>query len=238
VEIHKPRPWHGLREFLKEYGIIVLGVLTALAAEQGVHTLQQRADAGEARATIRSELEFDMARLHSRLDTRTCVERRIEEIQALLDGAADRPSIVTPAWIGRPQFWTIQSSRWQAVAQAGHAALMPPDELTAYGMMYAQGQNIFNDLVLEQGDWARLRALEHLRTVTPAAHLELLTALQDARYRHWRITLSTRQMDGSARRLGLRSVANPLPAAQTICLPMDTPRAEVIRRTPNDNGEP
>jgi len=33
MDIHKPKPWHGWREFLKEYGIIVLGVLTALGLE-------------------------------------------------------------------------------------------------------------------------------------------------------------------------------------------------------------
>src|SRR6185437_10385130 len=33
MDIHKPKPWHGLREFLKEYVIIVVGVLTALGAE-------------------------------------------------------------------------------------------------------------------------------------------------------------------------------------------------------------
>ena len=30
MDIHKPKPWHGFREFLKEYAIIVVGVLTAL----------------------------------------------------------------------------------------------------------------------------------------------------------------------------------------------------------------
>ena len=29
MDIHKPKPWHGMREFLKEYVIIVVGVLTA-----------------------------------------------------------------------------------------------------------------------------------------------------------------------------------------------------------------
>ena len=40
MDIHKPKPWHGVREFLKEYVIIVVGVLTALAAEQGVEWLR------------------------------------------------------------------------------------------------------------------------------------------------------------------------------------------------------
>jgi hypothetical protein len=39
LEIHKPKPWHGLREFLKDYLIIVVGVLTALAAETAPSTL-------------------------------------------------------------------------------------------------------------------------------------------------------------------------------------------------------
>ena len=28
MDVHKPKPWHGWREFLKEYGIIVLGVVS------------------------------------------------------------------------------------------------------------------------------------------------------------------------------------------------------------------
>lgn len=39
MEIHKPKPWHTVREFLKEYAIIVLSVITALAAEQAVEWL-------------------------------------------------------------------------------------------------------------------------------------------------------------------------------------------------------
>ena len=34
MEIHKPHPVHSWRAFLKEYAIVVLGVATALAAEQ------------------------------------------------------------------------------------------------------------------------------------------------------------------------------------------------------------
>jgi hypothetical protein len=42
MDIHKPKPWHGVREFLKEYVIIVVGVLTALSAEAGVEWLHWR----------------------------------------------------------------------------------------------------------------------------------------------------------------------------------------------------
>ena len=42
MDIHKPKPWHNVREFLKEYVIIVIGVLTALGAEQTVEWLHWR----------------------------------------------------------------------------------------------------------------------------------------------------------------------------------------------------
>src|ERR1700760_3248000 len=56
MDIHKPKPWHGLREFLKEYAIIVVGVLTALAAEQTAEWLHRRAEVREAREALRAEI--------------------------------------------------------------------------------------------------------------------------------------------------------------------------------------
>jgi hypothetical protein len=49
MEIHRLKPVHGWREFLKEVGIIVLGVLIALAAEQAAETLrhEQQVEVGE-----------------------------------------------------------------------------------------------------------------------------------------------------------------------------------------------
>jgi hypothetical protein len=34
MHIHKPKPLHGIREFLSEIGVIVVGVLIALGLEQ------------------------------------------------------------------------------------------------------------------------------------------------------------------------------------------------------------
>lgn len=61
MEIHKPKPGHGWREFLKEYGIIVLGVLTALGAEQTVAGLHARTEVAETREALRAEISQDAA---------------------------------------------------------------------------------------------------------------------------------------------------------------------------------
>jgi hypothetical protein len=88
MNLHPPKPQHGWREFVGEVGIIFLGVLIALAAEQVVETIHGSVEAKYARQAIRTELETNMARLRSRAVQRPCVQRRLGEIQALLDGPA------------------------------------------------------------------------------------------------------------------------------------------------------
>ncbi len=62
MDIHKPKPWHGLREFLKEYAIIVVGVLTALGAEQAVEVIHRHEAVAEARRALNApEVTFDLA---------------------------------------------------------------------------------------------------------------------------------------------------------------------------------
>ena len=57
MHVHKPKPWHGAKELLREYLIIVLGVLTALAAEQAVEALHHRAQVREMTEKMRVESE-------------------------------------------------------------------------------------------------------------------------------------------------------------------------------------
>ena len=59
MDIHKPNPWHGWREFLKEIGTIVIGVLIALAGEQLVERLHHGEQAKLAERAMRLELGED-----------------------------------------------------------------------------------------------------------------------------------------------------------------------------------
>ena len=174
------KPLRGWREFSGEVGIIVLGVLIALGAQQLVETLHDRGEARGSAESIRSEIETNMARLASRSAIRSCVDRRLAEIQALLDEADVTGVIKTPQWIGRPQFWTMLTARWDASAQAGRAALLPAKELTEFGLMYSWMRNINAEMVIEQGDWAELRTLEHLREITPEGLFNLKKTVEDA----------------------------------------------------------
>jgi hypothetical protein len=238
MHLHLPKPLHGWRAFVGEVGIIVVGVLIALGAEQLVEAAHHKQEAAEADNSIRSELAFNLGRLESRTTIHSCVDRRIEEIQALLDGAADKPEITTPSWIGRPQSWAFASSQWQAESQAGRAALVNSHKLSAYAVMYARMQDLGDEMTLEQTDWARLRTLEHVRRLDPAETFELNTTLQDARYRDWRLALVTSQLFSMANSLGVRATHNSTPASASVCLPITTQRAQANRVSVWPFGEP
>lgn len=226
---HLPKPLHGWRAFFGEVGIIVLGVLIALGSQQLAENVQQRFKAKESRAAVRGELEINMSRLASRAGQKHCVEHRIDEIQALLDGAAKNGVIFTPGWVGRPIYESLQTVRWEAIAQGGGAALLPADELAGYGAIYSSMGNINAVMSTEQADWARLRALEHTSKLSPEMVFELNATLQDARYSNWRIRRWMMQIEPTETRLRLRRIPNVLPATLSACIPMATPRSEALR---------
>ena len=238
MHVHLPKPLHGWRAFAGEVGIIVLGVLIALGAEQFVESLRHDADARDARSSIQAELEINMARLASRSAQRPCVLRRLAEIQAILDDAGRSGSVATPNWVGRPQFWTMQTVRWDAVSQAGRAAILPPRDLADYGLMYSIMRNITGAMISEQADWARLRSLEHLHVLTPEMIFELNSTLQDARYLDWRVMVWTNQLKPAEAELRLKKVHNDLLPSRSACIPMNTPHDQAARLSNPVIGEP
>jgi hypothetical protein len=220
---------HGWRVFAGEVGIIVIGVLIALGAQQIVQNIQQRSEADEARRAVRGELEVNMARLASRADQKRCVEDRMDEIQALLDRASRDSSINRPGWVGRPQYWSMQTVRWEAISQGGRAALLPADELADYGALYSWMSNINGVMTAEQAQWAQLRTLERMSSLSPQMIFELNATLQEARYSNWRIKRWMMQMQPTEAKLKLRHIRNVLSATQSACIPMTTPRSEALR---------
>src|SRR5882757_9740253 len=84
MDIHKPKAWRGVREFLKEYVIIVVGVLTALGAEQGVEWLHWRHEIAVADASLRKELRFDGLYAFEAIAAWPCEQKRLDELSAAL----------------------------------------------------------------------------------------------------------------------------------------------------------
>ena len=89
MDIHKPKPWHTVREFLKEYAIIVVGVLTALAAEQGVQALDWQRRVADAEHDMRAELAEDARSAFERVADSDCATAQFRAIRTALTNNRD-----------------------------------------------------------------------------------------------------------------------------------------------------
>jgi hypothetical protein len=126
---HKPKPWHGWREFLREYAIVVVGVLTAAAVGLTVDWLHRRTDVAEARHTLRLEIAENAATAGFNIEQERCLAARLDQFAAWANGGPRPPYIPSG---GLPTFST---SSW-AVVKSGAAAQMPLEERVAYSRFY------------------------------------------------------------------------------------------------------
>jgi len=241
MDIHKPKPWHGLREFLKEYLIIVVGVLTALGAEAVVQGLHERRLSAEAREAVRAEINLDLASLHQRDEWEHCVADRFVQIEAALaDVDAGRP-YRPMTYIGRPNGVQFYSQRWEAATSGGRTSLLSSDEQLDFARVYA-GLRTFGDRQQTESDaWGRLRALEGV--TNPSSETIALTrqALSEARqadYNIRRLLLGTR---GYAAKIGISGDAKLMEVNHrmaSVCLPTSTRRQDVMALTKDAVGDP
>jgi hypothetical protein len=229
MDIHKPKPWHGLREFLKEYVIIVIGVLTALGAEAVVANLHERRLSAEAKQAVRDEINVDLTNVGRRAQWEPCFARRMDDIGALLDrvdaGEAFRP----PTEAGGPLFPTIYTQRWRAATAGGRTSLLSSDEQRAYGRVYTQLEHLDAQQGLEIEAWLRLSALKSMRRLTPEMIYDQRLALSKARQLDEVVQSNIRQLRFSANQLDVMGDAklhmSPAEAAHTpsACLPFYGP---------------
>jgi hypothetical protein len=229
MDIHKPKPWHGVREFLKEYLIIVIGVLTALAAEAVVQNLHERRLSAEAKEAVRDEINVDITNVSRRAQWEPCLGRRMDDIAALLDRVDAGEPFKPPAEVGGPLFPTVYTQRWNAATAGGRTSLLSSDEQRAYSRVYTQIEHLDAKQTGEIEAWTRLGALKGLRRLTPEMIYDQRLALYKARLLDELVQANVRQIRISARELGVMGDAklhmSPADAAQTpsACLPFYGP---------------
>jgi hypothetical protein len=147
-----PAPLHGWRAFVGEVGIIVLGVLLALGAEQLIQSIHGRTAVAQMRGALRAELADDRARWEDMRDSDRCTARRLDAIAQWLSTAPANGRLPRAFPI---MLWNMHSSAWD-IAKASQAADdLPLEERLVYSELYASIDN-WRDLLAEE----RSNALE------------------------------------------------------------------------------
>jgi hypothetical protein len=87
MRFHLPKPLHGWREFAGEVGIIVVGVLIALGAQQVVESWQWHQKAAQTKEILDAELHRDAVSAYDWLTVAPCVDQQLNSIDKALSSA-------------------------------------------------------------------------------------------------------------------------------------------------------
>jgi hypothetical protein len=160
MHFHLPKPLHGWREFFGEVGVIVIGVLLALGAEQVVEWVHWRNEVTDAQRALDREAAYDLGAVKKRQQEIPCIDRRLREIRTLLTGDASALRSRSRSPLGQPQLWRPRTDVWQ-VAIAGQAAdHMPLATRLGYADLYGGFQWYAQKAEDETDAWSVLAELD------------------------------------------------------------------------------
>jgi hypothetical protein len=209
MEIHKPKPWHNGRAFLKEVGTIVLGVCIALAAEQAVEWAHWRNEVATARTALRAEIAVMDDFYAYRVAIAPCVSRKITDVErAIADVATNRKTGPVDIPL-RGMGGLLSDSEWQSERSAQTLTHFPRGELALMSKFYAQAPEMVEWETKEVDALWGLNVLQN-ENLGPADVAQLRLNLQIVRHHEFLFEVNARRMLALSDRLGIsRPAGNP-----------------------------
>jgi hypothetical protein len=166
MHVHLPKPLHGWRAFVGEVGIIVVGVLIALSAEQIVETLHWRSELAKFRNAVNQEVSLNLAFYDYRVDQRQCLHRRIADLNRWEELQRGGRNSALAREIGRSSIATFNSSVWRS-RSTDLTEHMPIDAELAYADIYDSFDSLNTQLVEERDAWRSLAAFNGATHLSP-----------------------------------------------------------------------
>ena len=241
MKLSMPKPLHGWRAFAGEVGVVVLGVLLALGAQQIAETLNERSEAAETRSTLTGEIEESLAVLELRRAAQPCIDRRLKELRAIVNQWGRTGSFETPRWVSQATWFAFDTARFEAAQSAGRLALLPSEEQYRFGLVVGSLRT-FRDIQRRETDaWSTLRMLQSGPEVLSASdRTAVRVALQDASTLNHFAQISVGQTLPQAAAFGwrpdMKRVRERMRLAwkdgkfrPSVCLSIDTPPEQATR---------
>lgn len=158
MHFHVPKPLHGWRAFVGEVGIIVVGVLIALGAEQVAEGWRWHERAEEGRERLKAEIGHEFLLMQEREAVGDCVDSQLNNLEklVLLSGSKLKPAVLysenqppglISEYVIRTPSRSWSDSAWQSIISEGL-----PEHLTLREREY---------LPIHYSQMARISAANH-----------------------------------------------------------------------------
>jgi hypothetical protein len=205
MHVHLPKPLHGWREFVGEVGIIVIGVLIALGAEQLIESWHWKHEAKDAARAIERELSADDGVYEERALIQKCADRRIEQLAQILRAAGRTHRLPNIGEIGRPPFRPTLRSAWEEAIASGVLSHLDQKRREGLSPIYAQASTYDEKVGEEQLGWSALRMMEEAPgPISDTTLTELSRTLAQLRYQTFMNGVIAQQLQGYLPQQGIR----------------------------------
>lgn len=223
---HKPiRTW---REFAKEVGIIVLGVVIALAGEQAVEAIHHHYEVMELDEALNRELSGNVGLAKITIDDTPCVMRRLDDLERWRQSWRQGRPLKLAGPIGEPIYATFRTAVWHN-STSGAILQMPLSRRITYGQFYDGLENSQRFRDAAQADWRDLSQYEVADKLSPDQLLRIYQDINDLRRDYQTLNVTYRIWTSDyAPPLGVRETKIPTGALlaavgetrQALCKPL------------------
>ena len=160
MDIHKPKAAHSIREFLIEIGTIVCGILIALGLEQVVETLHWSEQVSQGDERLKSQFLRVVENAAERDAQATCIDRRLDEISALLEKAADTGRLPPVAPIGAAAEKPWRNVVWESLVAGQVVVHTPSKKALQYSGIANASSFLADESDRELDRWTTLKTIE------------------------------------------------------------------------------
>jgi len=217
----KLKPPHGWNGVSWELGIVTVGVLIALGAQQIVDDFHWRSEVHELRKAVRAEISWNLATYTYREDQNRCVAARLDELQRWLDSwRAGRP-LRLMGRIAQPTALVVRTTVWDS-RDPETFSRMPLNEKLAYGGLYVEFANAEGHRLDERAAWVELGDYDGATELDHQDLMRLQGLITRARLRLRRITGNAARFIKRAADIRIGPVPDPTwpPPEPDICRPV------------------
>lgn len=181
MHIHLPKPLHGWREFIGEVGIIVIGVLIALGAEQLMEILHWRDETQVQRQALHEIIRDSLREAEARRLQDPCMQHRLDEIRKVLvrHARGEQLNIIGP--VGAPDNLSVSLAVWNVAVNSQALDHMPLKEKLSLSSFFDAMQEYQTLKLDEVRTWDKLAALDFAPTLAPQDWSAVMQAYLEAR---------------------------------------------------------
>ena len=198
----KVTPPHGWSAVGWELGVVVLGVLIALAAQQAVEAIHTHQRILETRAALDAELSRDLAAFEWRFNQRRCLTPRIVELDRWARRMAAGESVRLRKEVTPPVYFAINTNVWQA--SDSDVGQMPVELKLDYAGLYAALRSLDEVLRDEQDAWDSISGYENNKTLTREELHGVRRAIIDLQSDDALLNVFQQRLRSKAAKLGIR----------------------------------